>query len=330
MEKRFTRRALCALTFLIAPLFVWAQETSTTTEESTAEVAQVATIVREQIQDVGDQKDFVVGPGRIELEVAPGTSEIFELTITNRLGVDKDFAITLEDIAGSEDPAQAVVLLGSDAGPNSLRDLITLPTETIAIAHGERVRVPVTVTLPADAGPTGRYGSVVVSVTSDANPANTGASSAIVSRIGTLVFVTTPGEVERQGNLEKFAVIGDKTWLKKGPVNFGILFRNSGNTHLNPYGEIRIFNMLNQEVGREEIPPWYVLPNAARLREIAWEKEPVFGRYTAVLSLYNGYENTPITDTYTFYVVSWWSIALLVLLAVGLVWLLSRRTRARK
>ncbi len=289
-------------------------------------LAQDAAIQRETLVDTGTMNDFVVGPGKIELEIAPGETETFELTIANRIGETKEFTIALEDISGSNDPEQPVLLLGTDTGPYSLRDYLTLSTSTITIAHGERVRIPVSVTLPPNTSPGGKYGSIVVSIVS--NPVEgASASSAIVSRIGTLVFVTTAGDRHASGNLEKFSIVGDKKILQKGPVTFGILYRNTGNVHINPYGELRIYNMLNQEVGATPLDPWYVLPEAVRVRDVVWNKSPLFGRYTAVLSLHNGYDAVPTVATYSFYVINWWVVGVVVLVLVVLISLLRRRRR---
>ncbi len=304
---------LCALTLVLSASLTFAQESQ---------------LEREQSPNMQVQGDFVVGPAKTDIVVSPGEASTFFLTITNRLGVEKEFSLTVEDIAGSEDPSEGVVLLGEDAGPYSLRDYVSLPAGSVTLDHGEQVRIPVTIALPQNAGPDGRYGTVVVSTVSDkTQEAENIPSSVIVSRIGSLMFVSTPGEKNLSGSLERFGTLEDKQWYKESPVTLGILYKNNGNTHLTPYGELRIYNLLNQEVGAVDIEPWYVLPQSSRLREVTWNKSPLFGRYTAVLTLYNGYEPVAQNATYTFYVVNGWFVGGVLLVAVVATLLFSRRKK---
>ncbi len=273
-------------------------------------------ITREKV-GAGDYGDFVVGPGKVELPLNPGESRIVEMTVTNRLGEPRVFNIVTEDAAGSQDPSRAIVLLGDDRGPYTLKDYLHFPESSFILEAGERARIPVTISIPEDAAPGGRYGSVLVTTTSVPNDNRLSSearpSSAIVTRIGTLFFITTPGEVEIEGQLEDFSTVPDKKFFTKGPISFAALYRNTGSIHLNPYGTISIKNMLGEEVGFVEMDPWYAMPQSLRYREAIWEREFLFGRYTATLEINRGYND--LVDTKT---ISFWVIPLkLIIPAVG-------------
>ncbi len=263
----------------------------------------------EPLANLTDFDDFVVGPGKFELELAPGQSRTVEIAVSNRMGEAKWFKFEIEDTAGSVDGSSAIRLLGSERGPYTLRDFISVPTMEFLLQHGERARIPVTISLPADAEPGGRYGSLVVStVTKDANPNPVGEtlpSSAIVSRIGTLFFITTPGESNRSGELRSFTTVGGKSFYNSGPVNFGIAYENTGSVHTSPYGEIRINNMFGEEVGYSALTPWFAMPQSLRTREVVWDRELLVGRYTATLFLNRGYDDIVDEASVTFYVLPW-------------------------
>lgn len=251
--------------------------------------------------------DFVVGPGRFSIELSPGESKVVEVIISNRMGERKRFSFETEDMTGSSDPAQAVVLLGNQQGPYTLRDYIKIPHKTFYLNNGERVRVPVTVSLPADAEPGGRYGSLLVSIVSDPNklePTN-GArpGSVVVSRIGTLFFVTTPGKIEQNLELKSFGAINNQKFFTKGPISFGLVSENKGSVHTTPYGEVRLFNMMGNEVGFVELEPWFVMPKSLRLREVTWNRDFLLGRYTAVAKINRGYDDIVDEKTFTFWVI---------------------------
>lgn len=248
-------------------------------------------------------KDFVVGPGKIELEINPGESKTATIKVTNRTGSTRNFRLEVEDFTGSRDPSASVVLLGDQRGPYSLKDFLHFEATTFELENGEQAFVPVRVTLPTDVEPGGRYGSVLVSTT--AKEGATGQSSAIVSRIGTLFFVRVPGDVKEEGRLSGFQTLNAQKFFGSGPITFRLLYENNGSVYLNPYGEVRIKNIIGQEVGVVEVDPWFSLPQSLRVREVSWERAFLFGRYTAVASINRGYDNVIDTEVLTFWVLPW-------------------------
>ena len=291
----------------------FATENSLSGSEATTTISTITqTAPYETEQLLGDKVlgDFVLGPGKIELEIAPGESKTVELLVSNRIGKTQRFDLEIEDMTGSSDGSQAVVLLGTDRGPYTLKDYISIPETSFELAHNLRARVPVTITVPPDAEPGGRYGSVLVkTVTAKAEESTTDSTtptSAIVSRIGTLFFIKIPGAIEVAGTLREFTTNPPKRWYQSGPVTFQIAYENTGSVHLNPYGEVRITNLLGEEVGFVELEPWFAMPDSLRLREIEWNRNMLlFGRYTATLELNRGYDNVIDTAELTFWVVPW-------------------------
>jgi hypothetical protein len=258
-------------------------------------------------------QDFVVGPGRFVLELAPGESKTVEMVISNRMGERKRFSFETEDATGSSDGSQAIVLLGDQRGPYTLRDYIKIPHMQFDLNHAERVRIPVTVSLPKDAEPGGRYGSLVVSIVSDpidaTDESGAKSGSVVVSRIGTLFFVTTPGSVAHEGALQKFSTVGDQSIFAKGPINFAVVTENTGSVHLTPYGEIRVYNAVGSEVGFVELQPWFVMPKSLRVREVSWNRDFMIGRYTATAKINRGYDDVIDEQSYVFWVIPWKIIA---------------------
>jgi len=212
--------------------------------------------------------DFVVGPGKFEFELTPGESKTMEITVSNRMGVPKVFRIATEDVQGGNTAEVPVVLLGEETGPYTLKDFINVPQTEFTLQHGERARVPVTVSLPAGTPPGGRYGSLLVSIVTDPNEEATAQTpaSVIVSRISTLFFVTTPGDLVREGNFAEFSTLGHKRFYTKGPISLQLLHENTGSVHFNPYGLVTVTNFKGDQVGYYELEPWVVMPQSLRGR----------------------------------------------------------------
>ncbi len=316
---------LCALFFLNAlPLVVRSEEelATTTNATSTETIATTTTPTLEPVTPVvspyqtegvpgGDSVmgDFVVGPGKADVTIAPGETKTFQMTVTNRTGERRMFNFTVEDATGSTDPSTSIVLLGDDRGPYSMKDYVKLPAMHFELDHNQRARIPVTITIPKDAEPGGRYGSVLVdTVAIKAEPGDnigTVPQSAIVARIGTLFFITIPGATEKEGKMTNFGTVPPKMFYQSSPINFGVLHENTGSIHIAPYGEIRIHNMLGEEVGSVELEPWFVLPQSNRLREVTWNREFLFGRYTATANINRSYDDVVDSMSYSFWVLPW-------------------------
>jgi hypothetical protein len=264
-----------------------------------------------------------VGPGKTELQIAPGESSTINLTVTNRMGEDKIFRLTTEDFKGSDNPEETVVLLGNDRGPYSLKDYISLPTTTIELKHGQRATIPITIKVPYDAEPGGLYGSVLVQTASRPNDKlNTNASNAIVTRVGTLFFVKVPGPVKTSGKVSDFYIAGNKKFLTTGPINFNILFENSGNVYLNPYGKIKIKNIVGSEVANIEVKPWFAMPDSTRFREVIWDRVFAFGRYTATAEIHRGYGNDIDIVSYSFWIIPVLPVIIVLVLILGIAFII--------
>ncbi len=267
--------------------------------------------------------DFVVGPGRAEVSLEPGESVIEYITVTNRISDNRTFSLTIEDIAGTDDASASVELTGSERGPYSLRDYISFPDNSFTLDLGERARIPVTISIPADAEPGGLYGSVLVStVRNPESPDPAIPQSPIVARVGSLFFVTVEGEIERAGETVAIDTVGQGSWFSTGPIPIGILYENSGSVHLNPYGEISITNMLGEEVGYVQLDSWFVLPQSLRLREVTWDREFLIGRYTITAKINRGYDDIVDEVSMSVWVIPWQLIlgVFAVLFLVGLLW----------
>jgi hypothetical protein len=292
-----------------------------------------ASVTVESLPDNKVFNDFVIGPGKIDMELAPGQTGTFELSISNRLGTNKSFSLSLEDFTGSEDPKQTVVLLGSDRGPYSLRDFIKLGTSTLNIEHGTRARVSVSVSVPKNAEPGGLYGSVLVGILSKGEDKvgtnGVVSTNPIITRIGTLIFIKVKGDVKEDGKLTNFTLAQNSKIISgTDGVTFDLFFRNDGNIHLNPKGNITIKNMLGATVGDVAVEPWFAMPKSVRFREVSWNPNFLFGKYTAIASVERGYGEIKDDMEYTFWAIPW-KVILAIFVGVIVVFLVIKKIRRK-
>ncbi|MGB9598483.1 MAG: hypothetical protein ACPLZH_01390 [Minisyncoccales bacterium] len=246
------------------------------------------------------RNDFVVSPGKIEVWLDPGSSTVREFTITNRLGKDSSFQVEIEDFKGSRDIEKPVIFLGGEKGPYSLKDYLKPEASEFSLKHGQRVRFFFEISIPKDAEPGGRYGAVIISRQDSSGEKRGGVDVSVKERIAVLIFVRVRGPVREYGLLKDF--LTSKRIYTKPSIPFKIYFENNGNVHLNPYGILKVKNLLGQTIAEIEVNPFFVLPDSLKLREILWERNFLFGYYQAELFLNRGYQDIVDQKRITFWV----------------------------
>lgn len=288
-----------------------------------------ADVMRSQLT-VDDTNDFVVEPGKTEIFLNPGESIRKNVTVTNRQNRKVSYTIKIEDFVGTEDPNNPIKLLGEEAGPYSLKNLVTPEIQEFTLNFGERIVIPVEVRIPETAEARGYYGAIVVSNQPDienqlAEGSGAEGKTRLISRIGSLLLVRVNGLGVESGLLEDLKVIGpSKLFYEKKPTGFEILFRNDGNVHLVPSGKITIKNIIGKKVAELPVDAYFALPNSLRYREIQWDGGFGFGRYKADISLYRGYGNQFDEDSVVFWVLPW-KILLAIFAVICLLYYISRK-----
>lgn len=276
------------------------------------------------LADISVRGDFVMSPAKVDLFVTPGMVRQVTLYVTNRMGREATFALSVEDARG--DATEAVILLGNDRGPYSIKDFVSFSEKTFVLKHGEQVAIPVSIEVPEDATPGGMYGSVVVSTRNEATQIGSGAI--VQSRLAALFLVRVSGEVEERGEVMAFDTLNSKRLFFSSVVpKFFVTYRNEGKVHLNPYGGIDIESILGSPKSIT-IEPWFVLPGSTRTRVIEGIDRLRFGRFTAILNLNKGYGDEVVQEKVTFWVVPK-TVWLVLLVLISLPFWLWYRKRQR-
>lgn len=273
--------------------------------------------------DMVAQNDFVVEPGKTEVFLNPGDSMVKNITITNRINKTVRFKLSTEDFIGTNDPKQPVILLGDNNSPYSLKDFIVPEIKEFSLELGEKIIIPVTVSIPKNAEPRGYYGALIISNDPDnpesQNSKDVEGKTRIISRIGSLFLLKINGEGKEEGAVENFKLIGPpKAFYETRPEGFEIAFKNTGNVHLVPYGTITIKNIFGKVVNTLPIDAYFVLPDSTRYREVNWTEGFALGRYTAYLSLNKGYGDQYENIDLSFWVLPW-KILLIGFISIALI-----------
>lgn len=256
------------------------------------------------------QNDFVVEPGKTEVFVNPGDTATKYVSITSRIDKTVKFKLTTEDMVGTNDVKSPVKLLGNEKGPYSIKDFMKPEISEFTLERGEKITIPITISIPSNAEPRGYYGALIVSnepeVLGDEQAKGAEGKTRLVSRIGSLFLLRINGEGKESGSLENFKILGPKkVFYENRPDGFEIAFKNTGNVHLVPHGIITIKNILGREVGTVNVDAYFSLPDSTRYREVLWGEGSGLGRYTANLSFFPGFGNTNQEASISFWVIPW-------------------------
>jgi len=270
-----------------------------------APIAQAYRI--EEIDVSPNNNDFVLGPGKTELILDPGETTSRELLISNRLGRRMEFQVSIEDFSGGEDPKDVVVLLGDKRGPYSLKDFLHPELSEFELESGERMVMPVTISIPADAEPGNLLGAVLLRTSPPKQELEQGGVASqvkIESQLGTLFFVRVSGPVTEAGEVVEVGT--EQSIYSGGDIPLDIYYKNTGNVYLVPYGIATITNMTGSVVDQVEIPPWFALPGATRFRSVDWESGLFrLGKYTADFEINRGYGDIVDEESLTLWVIPW-------------------------
>lgn len=282
--------------------------------------------------------DFTLGPGKVEVLMDAGTTVTKNLMITNRLGKQTRFKVELENFVGSDTGNSASVLIGKEKSPYALRDYLHPEVEEFTLEHGERMVLPVDIVIPENMAPGGLYGSVIISTIPDElADKETGESAEgqiqIIGRVGCLFFIRVKGDAKEEGSLVSFDTVKSKHFYQETPIAFSIFYSNQGNVHLNPYGIIKIKNILGREIGNVNVDAYFAMPQSKRYREVQWDKDLSMGLYSASLALNRGYGDIIDNAKITFFIFPLKTVAIIafcILLLVFLIWFLATRFEFKK
>jgi len=275
------------------------------------------------------EEDFTLGPGKAEFWLDPGEEATKMIYVTSRLGKPMKFRVEVEDFRGSETGEFASTLLGDERGPYSLKDYLRPEVYEFTLNHGQKINLPIKVSIPQNAEPGGLYGAVIITTvpeeTKTGEVIDAQGQIQFISRVASLFFVRVNGNVLEEGGLEDFSTLNSKSIYSSGSVPFTILYRNTGNVHLVPYGVIEIKNIWGKKIEEIEIDPYFIMPRSLRTRESKWERPTSLGMYTAHLSLNRGYQDIVDEAKLSFWILPWKiisaSLLILVSLILGIIWL---------
>lgn len=231
-----------------------------------------------------------ITPPLFQLHVQPGQPWKSYIKVINSNPYELTVYAHRENFAPKgEDGLGTFIPLSESGGENiTLGEWITITEDPIVIPAERSVDVPITVNVPEDAAPGGHFAAILVGT----KPPQTGEASTVRTSqfVTSLFFIRVAGDIREAGSIREFSV--DKAFHNEPEAEFSLRFENTGNVHLQPKGDITIYNMWGKERGfipiNQKSHFGNVLPTSIRKFDFAWKGESSIadiGRYTAIATL---------------------------------------------
>jgi hypothetical protein len=275
---------------------------------------------------------LTVTPPLIQINLKPGETWASGIQVVN--GNQYDMTVYAEPMlfepAGEEGRPRFKNPPGMDndtsiPDPTTLAGWITLPQGPLDIVREQTITVPLVITVPPDAAPGGHYAAVLIGNRAPQGSPNENSVS-VTSAIASLIFLRVAGEVVEDGRIRDF--VTEKSVYETPEAQLSLRFENQGNVHLQPRGDITIYNMFGKKRGMIPINQsgdyGNVMPGSVRKFTYTWKADAGtwdIGRYRAEATLgYGGDTKSFAQSTVYFYVLPLIPLAEMVLGALFFLW----------
>ncbi|MDB5177255.1 MAG: hypothetical protein JWN75_923 [Candidatus Saccharibacteria bacterium] len=296
-----------------------------------------------------------VTPSPLVTTVKPGQTTNLELKIRNA-GTGTE-SLKIEPRKFTVDKKTGEIAFDDTATPE-IAPWVSFSSPTFSVKPGEWSTENVKIALPKESG----FSYSFVLVISRTNNQKTIESGRLINgsvAVFTLVNVDRPGATRKLDITDFKPTQAVYEYL---PADFNVSFRNTGNTIVQPYGNVFVQRSSGDTAPIATLPVnekgGYLLPESPRELKVHWDKGfPVFkavtksdgstgqdlawdwsklsdfriGPYTAKLvAIYNdGQRDVPIEREVTFWVIPWRSILILIAV-IGLIVFIRHRQIERK
>jgi len=264
-----------------------------------------------------------ISPLTFELTANPGDNLTNTVKVYNPTDGIISIKMESEDFKTVGETGEVIVAPEEEITYSLKRWVKIEPTE-FTLEPREQKFVDFEISVPENAEPGGKYGSILASTTGMIGAGITG--TAVAQKVGALLLLTVAGPVQENLAIKEFTT---PSFLEYGPVPFLMRFENTGTVHVRPRGFVTITNWWGKKVADVEFPQLNVIPGAIRKIDTSWQNKWLLGKYTAMIVGSYGTANLPFNPPVLTFWVFPWKIALGIFLVLMLILAFFYKTRKR-
>lgn len=268
--------------------------------------------------DSNMRESITMSPTSRNYTIDAGATVNDKLTIVNDGTTDYDFLMYARPYSIKDNQYDKPDF--TNAAPNAdLYGWVQFPQTKYHIKAGTSVEIPFNVRIPGTAAPGGHYGVVFAEVQPAAQQTS-GNSVLRKKRVGSIIYATVNGAVEKQGNAVSTTI---PFWQLQAPLQVTTVVRNSGNVHFADKVVLTVRDVLGN-VKYRSAKEFQVLPDTSRTIVSDWNNAPWFGLYKVeVEQEFLGKKER--SEGYVLMMPRFMPVVLLVILIIGGVYALRRR-----
>jgi hypothetical protein len=248
-----------------------------------------------------------VSPTLFEMSASPGQDWKSNVRVINTNDFDMVVYANIVNFAPKGEGGDGLFLpvFENETQGMTLAEWVKISREPILIPRQQTMEVPFSVSVPMDANPGGHFAAILIG-TKPPTDADSNAKVQTSQMVTSLFFVKIAGDVIESGAIREFRTTS--SFLTKPEATLELRFENKGNVHIQPQGDIRIYNMWGQERGiipiNRQSHFGNVLPESVRKFTFSWKGEWALadiGRYSAMVTLGYGSDGRQFVSSKTFF-----------------------------
>ncbi|HDQ16584.1 MAG TPA: hypothetical protein ENN31_00465 [Candidatus Vogelbacteria bacterium] len=274
----------------------------------------------EEIKAFDWPEGLTIKPAKTEVSLLADEDFSGLVRLINNQPIDLFVEVKVEDLS-IWDGLQEIYPL-SLVDNYSPQDFIKPAYNSFYIKAQEEFVLPVDISLP-DFLPAGSYyGVLMFSVTSANQPSS---QAKVITRLGSVFLIRLEGNnIKEEGRIINLSLYDSKKITTELPQYFEVVFKNTGNVHLNPAGRIEIFRF-GQLIGEVPVGIFPAYPGLDNRIKVLWSSPlqsdfSKIGFYQANLRMYLGYGNE-YQEFKTFFIVMPKTILIPILIILSFIFL---------
>ena len=256
-------------------------------------------------------------PPRLEITINPGEVLTQQIKVRNDSTTSRTISSVAKDFIVTDDKGTPVQIEGDDDQSNrwASSSWIQISPSSFTLEPKETKVLTVTIIAPDYPTSGGHYAMILHSPKNEVTLSETG--SAIETYVGTLVYITIPGDITENAQVKQFSA---PAFSEFGPVDFKTIIANYSDIHIAPKGNISIHNWFGFPTATLALEDVNIFPSTSRQFLNTLDRRFLFGRYTAKLEAGYGSTGQALVATLIFWVIPWRLIILVIAaIAIGIV-----------
>jgi hypothetical protein len=224
----------------------------------------------------------------------PGEVKNAKVDVINQSSQSVDIKIYPVDAVTTKDGAFAPQ--PEDAKKTDVGAWVSLPVSELSLGPNETKTIDFTIRVPENVEVGDHMGAIIIQG-KEVPAAEEGTTMRVVTRVGARIYLTVPGELIRELELNEFS------WkMEEDRAVFYLTLTNKGNIRISPKGEIEIKNKAGKVVDKIAITEREVFPKDTINLPTRWEKT-TSGKFTALATIDYGSEEN-LTKELSFEIVN--------------------------